>query len=223
MSTSRRRLLSAAAFCLLSAAAAIPALSQNAALGNISGIVRDASGAVVPNAAVVVTNTGTGAARTLTTDSEGHYIAGFLQPGQYEVVLGGGAFGKIDQKNISVTVGGNNTVDATLPAASVTTDVVVTTDEALIDTDRVAQSQTVSEQLVSNLPVNGRRWDNFVLLTPQRRPRRQHRPDLLPRHLGHLQHQPRRRRQQSAGLLLRSARTFDRRPLRLPARLHQGV
>lgn len=166
MSTSRRRLLSAAAFCLLSAAAAIPALSQNAALGNISGIVRDASGAVVPNAAVVVTNTGTGAARTLTTDSEGHYIAGFLQPGQYEVVLGGGAFGKIDQKNISVTVGGNNTVDATLPAASVTTDVVVTTDEALIDTDRVAQSQTVSEQLVSNLPVNGRRWDNFVLLTP---------------------------------------------------------
>jgi len=161
-----KRLLSLAACCLLSSAAAPSAIAQNAALGNISGIVRDPTGAVVANAPVLVTNSGTGASRTLATDSEGHYAATYLQPGQYEVVLGGGAFGKVDRKGVPVTVGSTVTVDADLPNASVTTDVLVTSDSPLIETDRVAVSQVVSETLVSNLPVNGRRFDNFVLLTP---------------------------------------------------------
>jgi len=166
LSSTSKRLLSVAALCLLSASAILPAAGQDAALGNISGIVRDSSGAVVAGASVVVTNLGTGASRTLTTDSEGHYTATFLQPGQYEVILGGGSFGKVDRKGVPVTVGSNVSVDADLPAASVTTDVVVTGDAPLIDADKVDVSQTVDQQLVSNLPVNGRRWDNFVLLTP---------------------------------------------------------
>jgi len=148
------------------AASAITASAQSAALGNIAGIVRDSSGAVVSGASVLITNLQTGASRTLTTDTEGHYAATFLQPGVYEVVLGGGTFGKIDQKNVNVTVGDTRTVDATLPAATVATEVVVSTDSLLIDTEKVAVSQTISENLVSNLPVNGRRFDNFVLLTP---------------------------------------------------------
>ncbi len=164
--SSPKRLLSLAACCLLSASALTSAFAQNAALGNIAGIVRDASGAVVPGAPVVVSNLGTGASRTLTTDSEGHYAATFLQPGQYEVVLGGGAFGKVDQKNVAVTVGSTITVDADLPNGSVSTDVLVTSDAPLLETDKVEASQTVSEVLVTNLPVNGRRFDNFVLLTP---------------------------------------------------------
>ncbi len=157
-----RRLALAA--CFLTAAA--PAFAQNAALGSIAGIVRDNAGAVVPSATVVVTNSGTGSSRTLTTDSDGHYTATFLQPGTYEVILSATGFGKIDQKNVSVTVGSTNTVDATLPNASVSTDVIVTTDNILIDTDKTQSSQTIDQQLVTNLPVNGRRWDDFVLLTP---------------------------------------------------------
>ncbi len=166
MSFSASRRMSALALAAVLIAPALPSGAQNAALGNISGIVRDASGAVVPGATVVVTNTGTGATRTLTTDGEGHYAASFLQPGTYEVILGGGSFGRIDQKNVAVTVGSTATIDVTLPAQEVKTDVTVTSNAALIDTDKVEASQTVSEQLVSNLPVNGRRWDNFVLLTP---------------------------------------------------------
>ncbi len=145
---------------------ALPASAQNAALGNIAGVVRDATGSLIPSATVVVTNTGTGATRTLTTDSEGRYAATFLQPGTYEVILGGGTFGKVDRKDVAVTVGSTATVDATLPAASVSTEVEVSTTVPLIDTDKVEASQTISERLVENLPVNGRRWDNFVLLTP---------------------------------------------------------
>ena len=140
--------------------------AQDAALGNISGIVRDGSGAVVPGAMVVITNKGTGATRTLTTDSEGHYAATFLQPGHYRIVLGGNSFGTVNDADVAVTVGSTATVDATLPASTVTTDVNVTTDEPLIDNDKVETSQTIPQTLVTNLPVNGRRWDNFVLLTP---------------------------------------------------------
>ncbi len=149
--------------CTVSAAGAF---AQTAALGNISGIVRDSSGGVVPNASVTVINNDTGARRTLTTDSDGHYAATFLQPGNYEVLATGASFGTVDQKNVTVTVGNINTVDVTLQAANVSTEVIVTTDNALIDTDKVEQSQSISEQLISNLPVNGRRFDNFVLLTP---------------------------------------------------------
>ncbi len=150
-------------------ACALPAsgiFGQSAALGNITGIVRDSAGSLVPNASITVINNDTGAKRTLTTDSEGHYAATFLQPGNYEVMATGSSFGTVDQKNINVTVGNVNTVDITLQAANVSTEVVVTTDTALLDTDRVDQSQVVGEQLISNLPVNGRRFDNFVLLTP---------------------------------------------------------
>jgi len=161
-----KRLYALASTALLIFAMVLPSHAQNAALGNIAGDVRDTAGAVIPGATVVITNVGTGASRTVTTNGEGHYAATFLQPGQYEVILGGGSFGKVDQKNVAVTVGGTVTVDATLRTADVTTNVVVTTDAPLIETDRVASSQVVSEVLVSNLPVNGRRFDNFVLLTP---------------------------------------------------------
>ena len=161
------RMMSAAVIAMmLLAGVATSANAQTAALGNIAGVVRDSAGGVVAGATVVVTDTDTGASRTLTTDSEGHYAATFLQPGKYEVVLGGGGFGKVDQKNVSVIVGATATVDATLPAATVSTDVVVTTSAPLLDTEKVDASQVVSDVLVSNLPVNGRRFDNFVLLTP---------------------------------------------------------
>ncbi|MCU1322069.1 MAG: hypothetical protein JWM43_1718 [Acidobacteriaceae bacterium] len=148
------------------AGAIIPASAQNAALGNLAGTVRDTQGAIIPNVTVVVTNLGTGAVRNLTTNGDGYYSADFLQPGQYEVVLGGGSFGKIDRKNIPVTVGSTITVDAALPNAGVSTEVVVSSDAPLIETEKVEVSQNVGQNLVSNLPVNGRRYDNFVLLTP---------------------------------------------------------
>ena len=86
-----KRLLALASTAVLCCAAVMTATAQNAALGNISGVVRDSAGAVIPNATVVVTNTATGASRTVTTNGDGYYSATFLQPGVYEVILGGGS------------------------------------------------------------------------------------------------------------------------------------
>jgi hypothetical protein len=142
------------------------ALAQTAATGTISGTVTDNSGAAVPNTTIVIKNTDTGASREVTTNGEGYFTSTFLQPGHYEVVSGGGNFGKVTRKNLVLTVGQTLTVDSQLPAASVSQDVTVTDASPLIDTEKSEVSQTVGENLVSNLPVNGRRYDNFVLLTP---------------------------------------------------------
>ncbi len=164
--TTRRYTTHALLLAALALPAVAPLVAQTAALGNIAGDVRDASGALVSGTTVVVTNTGTGASRTLTTDAQGHYAATFLQPGVYEIIVGGGSLGTVDRKGVPVTVGDTATIDAVLPAATVTTDVLVTSSTPLLDTEKVEASQTVSQTLVENLPVNGRRWDNFVLLTP---------------------------------------------------------
>jgi hypothetical protein len=163
---SLRRLCTLSAAFVLSLGLTLGAVAQTAALGGIAGVVRDSSGAIVPGATVKVTNTGTGASRTLTTNSEGFYQAQFLQPGTYEVVLGGGSFGKVDRKNIPVTVGASVSVDVTLPVASVTTDITVSTEPPVLDTEKVEQSQVIDQAVVSNVPVNSRRFESFVLLTP---------------------------------------------------------
>ncbi len=159
--------------CLLTAVVAVlflvsagrTGLAQTSGVGNINGTVTDSSGAAVPNATVVVLNSDTGVTRSITTNGDGSYTASFLQPGHYEVTIGGGAFGKVDRKNLSLTVGQVLTVDAALPPASVATEVIVTSESPLIDADKTEVSQTIGQQFISNLPVNGRNWSNFVLLT----------------------------------------------------------
>jgi hypothetical protein len=145
---------------------AAPAIAQTAGTGTIAGTVTDATGAIVPGAIVVITDTDTGAIRNLTTNNDGQYNVTFLQPGHYEVVLGGGSFGKIDRKNLNLTVGQILTIDGTLATAGTTSEVTVDATAPLLDTDKTEVSQTVGQQLISNLPVNARNWDTFVLLTP---------------------------------------------------------
>ncbi len=151
---------------LLTASLALTASGQTAATGTIAGTVTDTSGAIIPGSAVVITDTDTGAVRNLTTNNDGQYNVTFLQPGHYEVVLGGGSFGKVDRKNLNLTVGQILTIDAALAAAGVSTEVTVDTTPPLLDTEKTEVAQTVGAQLISNLPVNARNWDTFVLLGP---------------------------------------------------------
>jgi hypothetical protein len=128
---SRRRTFSFLVSSLLAGAVCAPGMSQTAGLGGVGGAVRDTTGALVPGTSVTIINMGTGASRTVTTDSEGFYSVSFLQPGTYEVIAGGGAFGKVDRKNLSLTVGAPITVDVTLPAATVSSEVTVSSEQPL--------------------------------------------------------------------------------------------
>jgi hypothetical protein len=161
-----KRLVAIVATAFLAVAFALPAFAQTSGSANVTGTVTDATGAAVAGAAVTIINTDTGATRSVTTGGDGGYTSPFLQSGHYEIVFAGTGFGKVDRKNLVLTVGQTLSVDASLPNAAAATEVTVTDISPLIDTEKTEVSQTVDSQFVSNLPVNGRRWDNFVLLTP---------------------------------------------------------
>jgi hypothetical protein len=165
--TQTARRIIALAFCMaLILATALNLRAQTSASGTISGTVTDTTGAVVGSAAVVITDTDTGVSRTVKTNEVGDYLATFMQSGNYEVVIGGGAYGKVDRKNLVLTVGQTLTVDAKLALGSTATEVTVSSESPILDPEKTEVSQTLDTNLVANLPVNARNWSDFVLLTP---------------------------------------------------------
>ncbi|MGD1094842.1 MAG: carboxypeptidase-like regulatory domain-containing protein [Bryobacteraceae bacterium] len=151
--------------CLLTFSAA-GVLAQTAGSGEISGTVTDPAGGVVPGATVVVHNTDTSADRSLTTNEAGIYSATFLQPGHYDVTASKEGFSKAQHTDILLEVGRSLSIDFAIQVQSGTQSVTVTTETPVVDTEKTEVSQEVSENMVENLPIVGRRWDNFVLLTP---------------------------------------------------------
>ena len=140
--------------------------AQNAGSGAITGTITDPSGSVIPAATVVVHNSDTGADQSLSTNSAGIYAAQFLQPGHYDVTASKTGFTKTTRQGLTVEVGRSLTIDFSLTVQSGTDTVTVTGEAPVVDTDKTEVAQEVSESLVRNLPIVGRRWDNFVLLTP---------------------------------------------------------
>ncbi len=140
--------------------------AQTAGFGSISGTATDPSGAVVPGAAITVHNEDTGVNRSFQTNDSGIYVAAFLPPGNYDVVVAKAGFASLDRKALTVQVGRNLSINFAMTVATGTQTVEVTAAAPIIDPDKTEFSQEVSQNMVSNLPIVGRRWDNFVLLTP---------------------------------------------------------
>src|ERR1700733_14668782 len=141
-------------------------VAQTAGAGTITGLLTDQTGAAVPGATVVVRNTDTGIDRSTTTNDSGIYFATFLQPGHYEVSVSKTGFAKLVRKDLTVQVGQTVSIDFALPIQTTQEQVTVTGQESLIDPEKTEVSQVVSKTMIENLPIIGRRWDNFVLLTP---------------------------------------------------------
>src|SRR5262245_42038549 len=142
------------------------ALAQAAATGSIEGVVVDASGGVLPGVAVVVKNMDTNVTRDLTTDEAGRYRVTALQPGRYEVSATVSGFAVSPVGNVAVLVGQTTPVDLKMHPAGVAETVTVTTDAPVIYTRRTDVGNVVGQAAIQNLPINGRRWENFVLLSP---------------------------------------------------------
>jgi hypothetical protein len=146
--------------------AAVSATAQDAGFGSISGTVTDPSHSAVVGASVTVIQTDTAIKRELTTSSAGSYLANFLKPGHYEILVSAPGFAKVNRKDLSVFVGQIITIDIELPVASAQDTVTINADAPLLDTERIGSSQEIGQELLANVPINGRRFDNVVLLTP---------------------------------------------------------
>ncbi len=141
------------------------ALAQSqASTGQIVGTVRDPQGAALPNASVTVNNTATGLTQTLTTNQDGLFRAVLLPVGDYTVKVSSTGFGQFTQSGYKVEVG--STLDANITLQVDAVNEVVTVTAASVETTAVQSSTTVNSVAITELPINGRRFQDFALLTP---------------------------------------------------------
>ncbi|HME05933.1 MAG TPA: TonB-dependent receptor [Bryobacteraceae bacterium] len=141
--------------------------AQSAGFGTVSGVVLDSSGSPVPGAKIVIENASKGIRRELTTTADGNFNAPGLVPASgYEVHVTAAGFAGYDVTDVTVAVGESVTINAALTVASAATTVDVTAEAPVIDSTKTDVSQLVTSKQIVDLPINGRRVDSFVLLTP---------------------------------------------------------
>ncbi|HEY1496772.1 MAG TPA: carboxypeptidase-like regulatory domain-containing protein, partial [Candidatus Solibacter sp.] len=154
-----------AILCLLSFAAVAQPLVGT---GSITGTVRDASGALVANAQVEVRNESHGIRRDSTTDAQGAFSVIALDPDTgYAVTVTKTGFAPLQRTELEVSVGEVTNLALTLQIAAETTRVSVNSAAGgVVDQTKTEISQVVRQSQILNLPINGRRVDTYVLLTP---------------------------------------------------------
>src|SRR5258708_4371543 len=133
---------------------------------DLEGFVKDASGAVVPNASVTARNPLTNVSRTTTTNDEGLYRIVNLPPGDYEITVEAPNFKKSVLTKVTITVGQRADVDVPLETGQITESVTISNATAeIIETSKTAIATTIDQQRIDNLPINERNYLAFALTT----------------------------------------------------------
>ncbi len=141
------------------------ALSQTQiTTGTIQGTVTDANGAIVPGATVEIKNLDTNFSRTLTSDEGGRFVALAMPPGRYTVTVTKQGFGTTVAENVDLTVGQALTLPVSLKVSGVEERVTITA--PTVDTVKTESSTTINENVVSNTPILGRKFEDLLTLTP---------------------------------------------------------
>jgi hypothetical protein len=153
--------------------AILPSISVQSALGQsqsingtIRGTVMDATGAVLPDVTITITNVETGFTRQVKSGGDGIYIVPNLPIGAYSVLAEANGFAPLTQKGVNVGAGSSVTVDEQLHAGSVATQVMVVGDAPILEVSRLDLSRTISEEETQNLPLSSRNPYNFILFQP---------------------------------------------------------
>ena len=133
--------------------------------GEITGTVEDSTGAVVPNATVVLTNTSTSVAVTTKSTSTGTYVFDDLLPGSYTINAQATGFEKYVVRGIVVHVQQVESVDLHLATGNVQQSVTVTGSAPLLQAENAMVGQTISNQAVNDLPLATRDWGSLAQLS----------------------------------------------------------
>src|SRR5439155_25574519 len=148
--------------CDLAAVAA----AQGRATGQIVGTVRDATGAVVPNAALVVIDVGTGTTLEGKSGPEGNFVFPNLQPGTYTLTATAGGFQPATLQQIVVQTARSTDIVVRFQLAGVTEQVNVAARTQVVETSSATIANTVSNAEIAKLPLSGRNVLGFALLVP---------------------------------------------------------
>jgi hypothetical protein len=151
-------------FCALIAGTAARLLGQTGATGAVLGTVTDKTGAVVPNAAIEVTNVDTGVVHKAVTTGAGDYFVPYLNPGRYSVTAEAPGFAKSVSEAFTLSVGQEARVNTALTPGQVTETITVASTQVALDTDNEALTNYMSGTQVADLPLNGRNFMQLLLV-----------------------------------------------------------
>ena len=131
----------------------------------LTGVVRDASNAVIPAATVKVMNIATGVAQTVTVTGNGVYLIVNLASGQYLVEAAATGF-QTSSQTVELALGQRGRLDLSLPVGGVGETVTVAGVTPLLDTQSAVLGSVVSQAEVANLPLAIRNWDDLLFTVP---------------------------------------------------------
>ena len=141
-------------------------MAQSAVAGAIGGGVIDPNNAAVANATVALKSLETGKEETTVTGAEGRFRFNNLKPGQYRVVINAPGFTEFKQEWVLVEVGRLTTVEGVLRVGGTEATVEVVGNTQLVNTESKEFASNINQTAINELPINGRRWSNFAILTP---------------------------------------------------------
>ena len=144
---------------------AMPAFTQ-INTGEIDGIVRDPTGAVVPNASVTAVEAGTHLEYSTKTNGSGEYLLAQLPVGQYDLTVSLQGFKQISQPNVELHAGDHLRQAFTLELGEQSETLTVSVTPGLLQVESAAIKDTIERQQVINLPLKGRDFIDLVALTP---------------------------------------------------------
>jgi hypothetical protein len=151
-------------FCLAALFCASQSFAQTSD-ADVTGVVKDPSGAPVTGAKVTATNQDTGVARTIDSNNEGRFRFAVL-PGRYSITVEAAGFKKETLTDLVLTVGMHLNQDVSLTVGNVQEAVTVTGEVPPVDTTKGDVSGVVTQQQIDALPVNTRQTLNLALLMP---------------------------------------------------------
>lgn len=143
-----------------------PVLALAQATGQITGLITDTQGGVLPGVTVEVTNMDTGATRTAVTGADGLYTVPLLQPGNYAVRASLSGFKTAVQEGVRVTVTETARVAFEMEVGQLSEVVTVTATATLVETSNATRGIVIDEQKVVDLPLNGRNFTQLGTLIP---------------------------------------------------------
>lgn len=152
-------------FIAVTVVSLVGSLKAQIAFSNITGLVKDSSGAVMSGVTITTVNVDTGLKRSDTTDSDGHFNIFNLPPGNYRITAGQAGFATLT-RDVVLLVGQSPDLILTLAPAGVQQSIEVQEDIPLVETAGAVLHKTITPQQVDALPINGRDFSTLASLVP---------------------------------------------------------
>jgi hypothetical protein len=160
-------ILLASTFCFMAATLLVVSRCQaQVASAELTGNVLDSSGAAIPGATVTATNVDTGIAHTTASEKGGDYVLTSLPPGNYTLTVEAPGFSKLEQSGIDLQINQQARLELTLKVGQAAETVSVTGHPPLLEAESSSVGTVINQQLVNELPLNGRNFVQLATLSP---------------------------------------------------------